>query len=304
MDKYYKILGVERGSTPNEIKTAYRKLSKKYHPDVNPDNPEAENKFKEITEAYEILSGKQKPKQPHYGNRRVFKAKPIRMVLNLTLEEVYHGTTKKVHYTVNEICSDCDGEGGFEPQTCNHCGGHGYVRQGPFAMMCNNCGGSGKIFKKVCYTCRGSGYTKLRTHVDLDIPKGVTEHTILSYPGVGDFIKDGERGDVHFITQIQPHPIYQLEGLHLRRKLDVSIIDILLGSEKEMDTLDGRVKIKIPRLSELNKTFRLRGKGLTDNSIHVQGDLYVTLNPITPKELTESEEKILSQLKDSPNFNN
>ena len=305
MKQYYEILGLKEGSTQEEIKKAYRTLSKKFHPDLNPENKESEEKFKKISEAYEILTGKQKPKNENPfggGFRSRFKAKPLKMVLNLSLEEAYHGCKKRMNYTIKEPCKKCDGQGGFDPQICNQCGGVGHIRQGHFAFVCHNCGGNGRFFKAVCYSCGGRAVVNTTTHIDIEIPKGTTEDSIFSYPSVGDHISGGEQGDVYLIIKLKPHEIYQLEGLNLKRKIDVPLLDIILGTEKEFDTLDGKVKIKIPRLSELNKTFRLKGKGFVDNSIRVSGDLYVTLNPTTPKELTKEEEELINQLKLSDNF--
>jgi len=306
MNEYYKILGIKEGSSQEDIKKAYRKLSKQYHPDLNPDNKEAEEKFKKVVEAYEILTGKQKPKNqnPFRGNpfntRR--KARPLKLVIELTLEELYYGVKKEINYYINDICNKCNGEGGFEPVTCNQCNGNGHIQQGPFVFMCNNCGGEGKLFKNLCYSCGGNGVTKKSNKIEIDIPKGTTNDSIFSYPNIGDFIRGGDRGDVYFIIKVKTHKTYTLEGLNLKRKLDVSFIDILLGTEKEFDTLDGKVRIKIPRLSEMNKIFRLKNKGFIDGTTGISGDMYVTLNPILPKELSSLEEDKLRELKTLPNF--
>ena len=307
MKQYYDILGLKQDSTDEEVKKAYRKLSKKYHPDLNPNNKQAEEKFKKIAEAYEILTGKQKPKNQNpfyndFNNREKYKARPLKLIIELTIEETFFGKEKTINYFINDHCSKCNGEGGFEPMTCNQCGGHGNIQQGPFAFMCNNCSGGGKLFKKVCYTCQGKGLVKKQKTLNVKIPRGVGDGQILPVTGVGDKIKDGIPGDVFFVIKIKNHPTYQLEGLNLKRKLDIPFLDILLGTEKEFNTIDSKVKIKIPKLSEMNKTFRLKGKGLTDSQTSIVGDMYVTLNPILPKNLNSIEEDKLRQLKNLPNF--
>jgi len=308
MKEYYKILGLKDGSSKEEVKKSYRKLSKKYHPDLNPNNKEAEEKFKKISEAYEILIGKQKPKKPNpfSGNpftQKMYKARPLKLVIELTLEEAYHGTLKTINYNINNICQKCDGVGGFEPMTCNQCHGVGHIQQGPFISMCNNCGGSGNIFKSACYSCNGKGVAKKRNSVEVKIPKGTTNETVFTQPGVGDYVKGGDRGDVYFFIKIKQHKTYSLEGINLKRKLEVPFIDILLGTEKEFETLDSKIRIKIPKLSEMNKTFRLKNKGFIDGSTGVSGDMLITLKPILPKELNSIEEEKLKQLKKLPNFN-
>ena len=139
MKQYYDILGLKQDSTDEEVKKAYRKLSKKYHPDLNPNNKQAEEKFKKIAEAYEILTGKQKPKNQNpfyndFNNRAKYKARPLKLIIELTIEETFFGKEKTINYFINDHCSKCNGEGGFEPMTCNQCGGHGNIQQGPFAF--------------------------------------------------------------------------------------------------------------------------------------------------------------------------
>ncbi len=307
MKEYYDILGLKQDSNKDEVKKAYRKLSKKYHPDVNPNNKEAEEKFKKIAEAYEVLTGKQKPKNQNpfsggFSQQTRYKARPIKLIIELTIEEAFYGKEKVINYFINDHCGKCDGDGGFEPITCNQCGGSGHIQQGPFAFMCNNCSGNGKIYKKICYTCQGKGLIKNQKHLKIKIPRGIGHGEVIPVAGVGDKIKDGVTGDIYFNIRIKKHEVYQLEGLNLKRKLDVPFLDILLGAEKEFNTIDSKVKIKIPKLSEMNKTFRLKGKGFFDSQTNLTGDMYVTLNPVLPKNLNSMEEDKLRQLKNLPNF--
>ena len=306
MKEYYSILGLNEGAKADEVKKAYRKMSKKYHPDLNPNNKDAEDKFKKIAEAYEILTGKQKPKNQNTFGGYPFKTvtRPLKLILELELEEVYYGKHKDVNYQVQDECPKCDGEGGFDSENCNQCGGDGHIKQGPFAFTCNNCNGGGKLYKKVCYTCSGRGSVLTNKTINLKIPLGITDGSMFKYPGIGNYGKGMGRGDVYFKINIKPHHIYTMDGLNLKRNLDLPIIDVLLGVEKEFDTLDGKVKIKIPQLSEVNKTFRLKKKGFKDEPTNIVGDLYVTLNPIIPINLSDVEINKLNELKNLPNFKN
>ncbi len=168
-------------------------------------------------------------------------------------------------------------------------------------FVCNNCEGTGSIYKTTCYTCQGEGSIITNKKVSIKIPKGVTEGTVIRYPKIGDFNK-GTYGDVYFYIEVKPHKIFQMDGLNLKRDLEVPLIDILLGSEKEFETLSGLVKIKIPKLSDLDKTFRLKGKGFHDEQTNIIGDMYVKLKPQVPKNLTPEEETKLKDLKSQPNF--
>ncbi len=314
MKDYYSILALNDKASDEEIKKAYRKLSKKYHPDLNPNSKSAESNFKDVSEAYAILTGKQKPKNenpfggnpfggnPFGGNPFTRNVKPIKVRLTTSLEEIFNGSTKEIQYKAKEACFKCNGEGGHNPQTCNQCGGRGHIQQGQFMFVCNNCNGLGSIHKTTCYTCQGEGSILRNKKVNIKIPKGVTEGTVIRYPKIGDFNK-GTYGDVYFYIEVKPHKIFTMDGLNLKRDLEVPIIDILLGSEKEFETLSGLVKIKIPKLSDLDKTFRLKAKGFHDEQTNIIGDMYVKLKPQVPKKLTPEEENKLKELKLQPNFN-
>lgn len=317
MKEYYDILGINQGASEDEIKKAYRKMSKKYHPDLNPNNKEAEENFKKVVEAYEVLTGKQKPKNANQGNpfdgfnpfggfdpfnMGQQKPNPIKLHVELDLEEAYHGCKKVVNFPSLDPCGKCNGEGGFEPSTCNQCEGNGFITKGPFVFQCNNCGGLGNLYKTMCYSCNGSGVVPITKSIEVNVPKGSPEGSLFSYANGGSYSKNGQRGDLFFVIRIKQHKIYQLEGLDLKRKVDVPILDMLLGTDSEFETLDGVVKIQIPKLSELNKTFRLKGKGFIDGATGIHGDLYVTINPVIPKELSEVEEDKIKELKNCPNF--
>ena len=314
MKDYYNILGLNGNASDEEVKKAYRKLSKKYHPDLNPNNKDAETKFKNISEAYAILTGKQKPKQePNMGGNPFSgfggfggnpfgrNTRPLKIKITTSLEDIFNGSIKEVQYKAKESCFKCNGEGGHNSQTCNQCGGRGHIQQGQFMFVCNNCEGTGSIYKTTCYTCQGEGSIITNKKVSIKIPKGVTEGTVIRYPKIGDFNK-GTYGDVYFYIEVKPHKIFQMDGLNLKRDLEVPLIDILLGSEKEFETLSGLVKIKIPKLSDLDKTFRLKGKGFHDEQTNIIGDMYVKLKPQVPKNLTPEEETKLKDLKSQPNF--
>jgi len=309
MNRYYKALNLKEGASDKEIKKAFRDLSKKYHPDLNPDNPEAEEKFKEINHAYAVLTGKEKPKeQPRpqggFGGFGGFsrKGRTVEMTIVVPLETAYRGGIQKETLHVTDMCSTCNGHGGHEPVTCDGCGGTGAIKVGNIMFMCNACGGSGKIFVKPCNTCGTSGRIRTTREIELNIPKGMTDKTIVIGRGMGNYVQGGVNGDILFILRIKPHDIFTLDGLNLKRKLKVPILDTFLGSEKEFETMDGKVKITIPKLSDPNKTFRLKGKGFIDGDTGISGDMYVTIDPIMPKELSEEEEQLIQQLKETPNF--
>lgn len=319
MEQYYKVLGLNSGASEEEIKKAYRKLSKKYHPDLNPDNPESEEKFKEIVEAYEILTGKQKPKEQQgpgtgfnpfdifsqFGGNPfgggITKGKTIIYNLVLDLEEVFNGVTKNIVIPKKVICQPCQGHGGLNPKTCNQCNGQGAIRQGNFMFMCNNCAGKGILYSTRCGTCGGSGTNTENREFNITLPKGINNGTQILKQGFGNEVKDGIPGDILLNISIKKHPVFELDGINLKSTVEIPILDIFLGTEIDFKTLDGEVKIKIPRLSDPTKPFRLKNKGMfTKNDL--RGDLYIDIKPKFPIELTVQEEALLNALKNSPSF--
>lgn len=304
MNRYYKALNLKEGVSEEEIKKRYRELSKKYHPDLNPDDKKAEEKFKEINEAYTVLTGKEKPKEqfrqqgnPFGGGSFMRKGRTIEVVVEIPLKKAYKGGKHQITFNVVDMCEHCNGAGGKNPKQCNQCGGTGFIKQGIFVHMCNNCQGTGTLFMDPCNHCGTSGTKNSSRTVDLELEKSTTDKTVAVTRGMGNYVRGGRNGDVIFIIKIKEDPIFKLEGLNVKRKIDVPILDIFLGTNIEFETLDGNVRMDIPKLSEPTKTFRLRGKGFIDNKTGTKGNMYVTINPTLPKELTTEEENLIKQLK-------
>ncbi|MBN2646537.1 MAG: molecular chaperone DnaJ [Thiotrichales bacterium] len=223
---YYDVLGVSKSASEGEIKKAYRKMAMKYHPDRNPDDKDAENKFKEASEAYEILSDAQKRAtydqfghaglEGHGGGRGggfggfgdIFEdlfgggfggrrgprpGADLQYELEITLEQAVNGSKIDIKIPTKEICDACDGTGAqssADVTTCPTCGGAGQVRmqQGFFAVntTCPNCHGSGKIIKNPCKKCHGEGYTHGHKTLSVSIPAGVDTGDRIRLQGEGE----------------------------------------------------------------------------------------------------------------------
>lgn len=304
MDKYYKVLGLTPKASKEEVKKAYRALSKKFHPDVNQNDPKAEEKFKEISEAYENITKGKKQKivnEPDFNFVR--KGRDKKLIVELTLEEAYFGGVKPINFMVKDKCQTCDGLGGHNPTTCNQCNGQGFVMAGQgvnVAFPCMNCGGSGVLFSQMCNNCSGQGTVNKKETVNIQIPKGLSKDEVLIEEGVGDYVRGGKKGNVYFFFEIKPHNTYKLEGLNLIRKIKVPILKLMLGGDFNVTTLDGEVKIKIPKLCQIDKKFRLKGKGF--NGKMGSGDLMLEVEPLMPKELNKEEESKILELQNSENF--
>jgi molecular chaperone DnaJ len=225
MRDYYEVLGVARDVSKSDLKRAYRRMAMKYHPDQNPDDPEAEEKFKEAADAYAVLSDEEKRaiydrygheglKQQSgrgagfggiedifsafgdfFGGRRPQEARgnSLRIGLRLGFAEAVWGATKEVEIARNETCGACSGSGakpGTKREACATCGGKGQVlhSQGFFMIQttCPNCRGEGTIVRDPCSECRGAGTQRKRSKLSISVPAGVETGQTLRLGGKGE----------------------------------------------------------------------------------------------------------------------
>ena len=322
-ENYYDILNVPKTATAEEIKKSYRKLAKEHHPDLGGD----EEKFKKISEAYENLSDETKRRNYDMGGQKqnfnpfsgfggfggfknpfqgMMKARPMNLALDLTVEEVFNGVTKKINFYVERICKSCNGIGGSKYTTCNSCGGRGARVETAHGMqtfiMCNDCAGMGQRLVDTCKTCQARGMTREVETLDISIPKGTTDGSQVVIRNGGNDVIGANRGDIFLKIQVTPHPVYELNGLNINKKEELPFVDMILGKEYELETLGGKLKITIPPNSEANKVIRLKGKGMFDETSNMNGDLYVKLVPKVPKEITPEEKELLLKLREGVNF--
>tara|TARA_R100000951_G_scaffold79203_1_gene67186 strand:- start:735 stop:1685 length:951 start_codon:yes stop_codon:yes gene_type:complete len=315
MKNYYEILGVSKEATAEEIKKSYRKLSLKYHPDKNPDG---ENKFKEISEAYSILSDNEKRNKYDnggmnfedlfngagnpfdtfndlFGNRgfnqqpRTRRGRDLNINLNITLEDSYFGKEKTLNFnrvsTNNKMCSTCKGNGVVQQ----------VIQQGPFRQVlngaCPGCGGNG---------FEGGGFHK-KEEVKFKIPKGIDDGLLMKLRGKGNSVWGGIDGDLLIKIRIIPHPTFKRGAEQLHYTEDINFVDICLGKEIFIEHFDGQLSVEVPPNTDFTKPLRIKEKGFYDPS-GFKGDLYVFLNPVKPTDITDKEKKILKELKKEKNF--
>ena len=358
---YYEVLGVGRNATSDEVKDAYRRLARKYHPDMNPeqDKKSAEEKFKELSEAYEVLSDSSKRKLydqyghsgvsqqfspggftwndfTHYGDiedifgdllggffgfgggdsvidrlfggRGVYKdstrkrGSDLRITIPLTLQEISAGASKKVKIHRYEKCKICGGVGGKGFKSCSKCGGRGQVRQvssGVFGQfvnitVCPECGGEGKTISQPCSACGGTGRAEAVATVSIRIPAGVSRGNYLTLRGQGNAGgRGGQSGDLIAIIDEQPDGVFERRNTDIFTRQPVSFVTAALGGDIEVPTLDGRVRIKIPKGTQSGRVFRLKGKGVPELNSSRRGDELVEVYIAVPENLSpETEEAI------------
>ena len=358
---YYEVLGVSKDATPEELKKAYRQLALKYHPDRNPGDKEAEEKFKEAAEAYEVLSNPDKrARYDRYGHAgmngaggysgqgmsmddifsqfgdlfadfglgSIFgggfggsrsggtvreRGGNIRVKVKLNLQEIEKGVKKKIKVNKYVPCEHCHGSGSEDgtTETCPTCKGHGQVLrtvsslfgQMQTATTCPNCGGTGKIVKNKCTHCHGDGIVKGEEVIDIDIPAGVGEGMQLTLRGKGGAgPHNGVNGDLYVLIEEEPHPELERDGSNLIYNLFISVPQAILGTDAEVPTVSGKVRVKITPGTQSGKILRLRGKGLPNVNSYGSGDLLVYVNVWIPKKVSKDEEKILQGLVNSENF--
>lgn len=298
---YYKVLGVNRTDEQDKIKSAYNTLAKKYHPDKNPNNKDAEDTFKSIAEAYDVLSDPEKKKkfdnetsftrqfdtfrtvfshnspQEDLNIKFVKKDRPagdnLKLTLKLTLEEIYEGTTKTVSIKRLAACGTCDSSGAKTTKRCILCDGKGKVLTIPkgtgvhvlFKNMetCPNCFGSYVEPNEVCITCNGTGTNQIQSELKIQIQPGIDNYSTLTKQGFGNVGERGGRaGDLFISIEQIEHEVFIRDGLDLYVNCPLNITDLVLGTNIKVPTLNGEIEIKIPSGTDSDTKFRIKNKGL------------------------------------------
>lgn len=309
MKNYYEILGVSKDASIEEIKKVYRKLAIQYHPDKGGD----ENKFKEIAEAYEILSDDNKrreynfklenPQMSGFGGRNPFgggfedifsqmfggnpfsnaqrRRTPDKIIdVQITVIESFKGVDRDIEYSRKSECRTCKGSGG-EKTGCLVCSGQGHITQrvgtGMFQQIlrtvCNSCQGRGYIITNKCSTCSGTGTQDNIDRIRVNIPKGMDDKQMLKIEGMGD-IFNGTPGNLIIRINLINKDNFEKNGNDLIYNVFFTLDD-LKKNEFEVPHPSGSLSIKFPKEFNTQIPLRIRGKGFVTN---MTGDLYVKMN--------------------------
>ena len=338
---YYSTLGINKGATEEEVKKAYRKLSKKYHPDINRE-PGAEDKFKEVSEAYETLSdsgkrsnydrfGTADPRgggnpfggghgfSPEdifsqfgdiFGNQfggrpRQARGTDLRIKVNVNIDDILNGCTKKLKYKRQTICNSCNGQGGHDVRTCLSCNGQGHrvvVQNTPFGQMrtqamCSDCNGTGQQISRKCGICHGQGTEISEQAIDVEIPAGVSTGMQMNMTGYGNAVRNGVPGDLYVLIEETHDSSYRRDGNNIIVEKEISIIDAICGAKINVNTPRGEVNILVNSGTDHGHLVRMAGKGIPDMNRGI-GDLYVKINVKIPKNVSLDERHAIEQLKD------
>jgi len=304
MKDYYKILGVDKQVSQDDIKKAYRKLSKQYHPDVN---PKGEEKFKEIAEAYDVLGdenkrknydmggmsdfgasafeeffknmGNNNPFSSHFGHKNRNRNVPDKVIqLDITPLESFQSVEKDVNYRRNIACDGCNGSGG-EKQTCTTCNGTGHIQQvfgNAFfrqvqTTVCTTCNGTGQKIIKACYGCGGSGVKPEIKNIKFKIPHGSDSGDFYRLDGLGDYYNQVGFGNLLVKVNMVSNDLWEKNGNDLIYTNVLGYED-LKNEDFSVPHPSGDMKLKFPNFFDTSTPLRVKGKGYSRESI---GDLYV-----------------------------
>lgn len=322
---YYKILGVSKTASPEEIKRAYRQLARKYHPDMHQEAKKAEmtEKFKEANEAYEVLSDAKKKELydqvgPDWENT-----------------QRYNGQTAGGHYQQSgqqfrqPRAEDFDNIGGFSDFFKTMFGGAGGGRGGfsfgdesfggeeespaveaelslpleeafrggqkqlniPMASACPTCRGTGRKGRAACPSCHGTGEIRLNKTVTVNFPKGIKDGSRIRLKGQGP-----QGQDLFLKARVLPHSVFRVSGNDLETEVSIMPWDAAVGGNIPVPTLEGSVTIKVPPGTKTGRKLKIAGKGYNTPS-GARGDLYATVKIDLPDRLTKEQADLFSKLK-------
>lgn len=362
---YYNTLGVPENASKEEIKKSFRTLAKQYHPDRNQGDKKAEQHFKEISEAYDVLGDDKKRQQydmmrkygafgggagfdPRtagaggfdfsqagqsfrfedlggfgtfadifssiFGGEDLFgragrkrRPRPTRgndlaLRLSVGFEEAIHGTSKTIVLNKSSSCNLCHGTGeepGSGRQVCPQCGGRGTVsfEHGGFAISrpCPRCLGKGAVPGRPCRRCNGSGRVREKKKLKVKIPAGIEDGGKIRLRGMGNPGTNGGRdGDLIITVNVGKHQQFNRKGSDIHTKIDISYPQAVLGCKVPVKTLAKNISLTIPPGTEHGKMLRLKGLGLSVNG--AQGDQYIEVHIIVPKDVTSKQKELLEEL--------
>ena len=299
---YYEVLGVAKGASEDEIKKAYRQLAKKYHPDLNPGDKDAEAKFKEVNEAYEVLSDKDKrARYDQFGHAGVDPnfgggaggGSPFQGGFDFTdiFDSFFGGgfgggarranpnaprrgsdVQANIAISFEEAAKGCKKTVTYSQiDTCDQCHGTGQVTRIQQTMLgsmrtsspCPKCGGTGKVITDPCPKCGGKGTIRRQRSITVTIPAGIDNGQALTLRGQGEpGQRGGPAGDLYIAITVRPSRKFRRDGANLYSEMTISFAQAALGDEVEIETLKGSVKETIAEGTQPGQVIRVRGEGV------------------------------------------
>jgi len=350
---YYEVLGISKSASDDEIKKAYRKAAVKYHPDKDGGD---EAKFKEVSEAYEVLKdGSKRQRYDQFGHAGVGgnggggapggnpfggfngqnvnfdfgnggfgdifgqffgggagrpsgprRGRDVEATLQLSFEEAVFGVEEKIELDMDDECSHCHGttvEPGYSLKTCPTCRGAGQVNRvmntifGPIqqAATCETCGGTGKVPEKVCSVCHGKGVERRKRTINLKTPAGIDDGATIRLNGHGEAIGKGQKGDLYVHVRVKAHKKFTREGDIILSEKHIGMIDATLGTEVEVETVDGKIIMKVPAGTQSGTDFKLSNHGVPHMKSDKRGPHIISIIVDTPTKLSKKQKDLLEE---------
>lgn len=293
MKKLYDLLEIEENATKEEIISSYKRLAKKYHPDINKNQHENE-KFKEITNAYKIIIKNYKQQKQNLENNKKY----IK-IIKIKLEDAFFGKNIQLDIKNNE-CEKCNGTGYIKtmPYLCPKCNGLGYFEQKTNTLLfikikCNFCDGIGKTNKTECFICDGTGKTEIGDKkINIDIPEGTLNNDIINI-----------NKNLDIVINIEKHEKFEIiNRIDLKMILNINFWDAILGCKKQIKTIDNKkINIDIQKYTQNGKILRIKNYGLNINETKTRGNLLIYINIIYPENLNEKSLELLKEIKEINN---
>ena len=344
---YYEVLGVPRGAADADVKKAYRRLARTHHPDANPEDTQAEERFKELNEAYEVLSspearraydtyGHQVPRGGDAGGypgggdqfggfqdifdaffgdnfqsgsffgggggRAPSQGGDTEVEVEVSLREAAFGVDREVSVQTIKNCGVCEGVGGTESHVCGTCGGAGAVRtvrqsilgQMVTTQACSACRGRGRVIDVACDNCRGSGRVSDMVTRNLNIPAGIEDGMRLRVSGGGHAGEPGAPpGDLYVGVRVTEDAELMRDGEDLIHRMRITFVEAALGTEVDVQTLEGSTQVRVEAGTQPGTTLRLRSEGMPRLRRRGRGDLKVVVDVMVPTRISGDQRELL-----------
>jgi len=318
---YYKLLGIKRNASEQEVKRAYRRLARKHHPDVNPGDKSAETKFKDINEAYEVLSDKEnRKKYDQFGDNWHY-ADQFTQGGNMGQQSVhwdFPSGNQGIHFNGDDLESLFGNlfqgarAGTFNRKPRPRKGrnleypvevtleevynGASRILNLQSEQACPSCGGIGQIHNAICSVCRGSGATSEIKQLEVKIPPGVKDGSRVRIAGKGEpGYAGGNNGDLYLKTSVKTHRLFKRKGDDLHSEVSVPLTVAVLGGEIQVPTLKGNLALTIPSETQNGRAFRLSGQGMPHLGKSSCGDLMTKVKVVLPTNLSKEEKELFEQ---------
>jgi len=318
---YYQILGVNRNASEKEIKQAYRRLARKHHPDLNPDDKSAEAKFKEINAVYEVLSDPEKRKKyDKFGDQWEYAEQfaksggqgGVRWDFGRGGKTFQYGDTSDFGDIFSSLFGDSgagsrmrrgpqrgqDVESSIEVSLEEAHHGSTRVIQLQTGESCTACGGTGRVGNRTCTICNGAGGKASPKRLEVKIPAGVKDGSRIRIAGEGGPGRaGGSRGDLYLVVKVLPHKLFERKGDDLYTEVSVPLATAMLGGEVGLPTLNGNLSLKIPPETQNGKVFSLAGKGMPQPGNASYGKMFAKVKVVLPTNLTKEERQLFERLR-------